>query len=141
MYAATRSLSQLTTSFVASQSQGIHHTPLIALKKLKINMTTDCDISVIDKNNTRYYNFSQYVKELCPFYQTTSFPRFANVWDLNPASACRITSSCQKNCFCCPASDRQRSSCRANVFERTPCVRGGECRSRTDDPLLAKQVL
>jgi hypothetical protein len=27
-------------------------------------MTTDCDISVIDKNNTRYYNFSQYVKEL-----------------------------------------------------------------------------
>ncbi len=26
-------------------------------------MTTDCDISVIDKNNTRYYNFSQYVKE------------------------------------------------------------------------------
>jgi hypothetical protein len=61
--AAPRSLSQLTTSFIASQSQGIHHTPLIALKKLKINMTTDCDISIIDKNNTRYYNFSQYVKE------------------------------------------------------------------------------
>ena len=33
--AAPRSLSQLTTSFIASQSQGIHHAPLIALKKLK----------------------------------------------------------------------------------------------------------
>ena len=32
--AAPRSLSQLTTSFIASQTQGIHHTPLIALKKL-----------------------------------------------------------------------------------------------------------
>ena len=30
--AAPRSLSQLTTSFFASQSQGIHHTPLFALK-------------------------------------------------------------------------------------------------------------
>ena len=32
--AAPRSLSQLTTSFVVSQSQGIHHTPLSALKEL-----------------------------------------------------------------------------------------------------------
>ena len=30
--AAPRSLSQLTTSFIASQTLGIHHTPLIALK-------------------------------------------------------------------------------------------------------------
>ena len=35
--AAPRSLSQLTTSFIASQTQGIHHTPLIALKNLKFN--------------------------------------------------------------------------------------------------------
>ena len=27
-------------------------------------MTNDCDISVIDKNNTRITTFSQYVKEL-----------------------------------------------------------------------------
>jgi hypothetical protein len=33
--AAPRSLSQLTTSFIASQTLGIHHTPLIALKKLR----------------------------------------------------------------------------------------------------------
>src|SRR5687767_9971275 len=32
--AAPRSLSQLTTSFFVSQSQGIHHTPLSALKEL-----------------------------------------------------------------------------------------------------------
>ena len=30
---------------------------------------------------------------------------------------------------------------RANFFERTPFVPGGGYRSRTDDPLLAKQVL
>ena len=34
--ASPRSLSQLTTSFIASQSQGIHHTPFVALKKLEI---------------------------------------------------------------------------------------------------------
>ena len=38
--AAPRSLSQLTTSFIASQTQGIHHTPLIALKNLKFNTLT-----------------------------------------------------------------------------------------------------
>ena len=32
--AAPRSLSQLTTSFFVSKSQGIHHTPLSALKEL-----------------------------------------------------------------------------------------------------------
>ena len=37
--AAPRSLSQLTTSFIASQTQGIHHTPLIALKILNVIMS------------------------------------------------------------------------------------------------------
>ena len=36
LFAAHRSLSQLTTSFIASQSQGIHHVPLVALKNLKL---------------------------------------------------------------------------------------------------------
>jgi hypothetical protein len=35
--APTRSLSQLTTSFFASQSQGIHHTPLIISSKLYLS--------------------------------------------------------------------------------------------------------
>jgi hypothetical protein len=34
-------LSQLTTSFIASQSQGIHHTPLCALKNLKLYLLPD----------------------------------------------------------------------------------------------------
>ena len=34
--AASRSLSQLTTSFFASQSLGIHRVPLVALKNLKL---------------------------------------------------------------------------------------------------------
>ena len=41
LYAATRSLSQLTTSFIASQSQGIHHAPLVALKILKLYLLPD----------------------------------------------------------------------------------------------------
>ena len=51
--AAPRSLSQLTTSFVVSQSQGIHHTPLSALKEL---------LPLLVIYNLK--NFSQYVKEL-----------------------------------------------------------------------------
>ena len=35
MCAAPPGFSQLTTSFVASQTQGIHHVPLVALKKLE----------------------------------------------------------------------------------------------------------
>src|SRR3954471_12286038 len=37
--AAPRSLSQLTTSFFASQTLGIHHTPLFALKKFIVSWT------------------------------------------------------------------------------------------------------
>ena len=44
LFAAPRSLSQLTTSFIASQSLGIHHTPLIALKILKSHAKS-CDLA------------------------------------------------------------------------------------------------
>src|SRR3954470_1636268 len=76
--AAPPGLSQLTTSFFASQTPGIHHTPLFALKKFIVSWT-----HTISKVQTRplvinisinnyfhyyyYYNlFSQYVKELNP---------------------------------------------------------------------------
>ena len=82
--AAPRSLSQLTTSFIVSQSQGIHHVPLIALKKLKTRICYSCSLLpdhiasrpplkiVCQKNHCDRYkiiryssnNFSQYVKEL-----------------------------------------------------------------------------
>ena len=51
--AAPRSLSQLTTSFIVSKSQGIHHTPLSALKELLLVYSF---LQLILK--------SQYVKEL-----------------------------------------------------------------------------
>jgi hypothetical protein len=50
--AAPRSLSQLTTSFIVSKSQGIHHTPLSALKELLL---------LLDHLQLL---LSQYVKEL-----------------------------------------------------------------------------
>ena len=43
--AAPRSFSQLTTSFIASQTLGIHHTPLFALKKFIVSWT--CTISKV----------------------------------------------------------------------------------------------
>jgi hypothetical protein len=39
--AVSPGLSQLTTSFIASQSLGIHHVPLIALKNLEIVLLPD----------------------------------------------------------------------------------------------------
>ena len=49
--AAPRSLSQLTTSFIVSQSQGIHHAPLSALKEL-------LPLLVI-------YNIRNYISPIC----------------------------------------------------------------------------
>ena len=50
VFAALRSLSQLVTSFIVSESQGIHHAPLITLY---INILMNFDL----------YVFFQYVKE------------------------------------------------------------------------------
>jgi hypothetical protein len=58
--AAPRSLSQLTTSFIASQTQGIHHAPLIALKILQIYILLCKSFLLLCYNLL----FSQYVKEL-----------------------------------------------------------------------------
>ena len=52
--AAPRSLSQLTTSFIVSKSQGIHHTPLSALKELLL-LLVHLQLKIL---------LSQYVKEL-----------------------------------------------------------------------------
>jgi hypothetical protein len=60
--AAPRSLSQLTTSFIASQTQGIHHAPLIALKKFK---NPQVIAHLLRYNYSLLQLFiSQYVKEL-----------------------------------------------------------------------------
>ncbi len=62
LFAAPRSLSQLTTSFIASQTQGIHHVPLFALKKLDIFLVGLPTIFIVTLGLQLY--ISQYVKEL-----------------------------------------------------------------------------
>ena len=58
LFAPTRSLSQLTTSFIASESQGIHHTLLLTfLLNSMLNINTGL---------TMYFLSFQYVKELDP---------------------------------------------------------------------------
>ena len=64
--AAPRSLSQLTTSFIVSQSQGIHHTPLSALKELLL---------LLDHLQLL---LSQYVKELVVDKSTAADVLIAN---------------------------------------------------------------
>ena len=57
--AAPRSLSQLTTSFIASQTLGIHHAPLFALKLLSVAVLHRTATSLLF-----LISLSQYVKEL-----------------------------------------------------------------------------
>jgi hypothetical protein len=59
------------------------HSPyaLNCFKKIKINMTTDCDISAIDKIILGITTFSQYVKELKP------------VWKYAHANICKFYTS------------------------------------------------
>ena len=80
LFAPPRSLSQLITSFIASESLGIHHTPLI----IYFNST----ISLLGNHYLSYdfliislfllivveYIFPsfQYVKELCPITKTVT---------------------------------------------------------------------
>ena len=75
--AASRSFSQLTTSFIASQSLGIHRVPLVALKNLKLYCYPTTMIlrppfifgvwlKIAIDYKLSFNFFSQYVKELSP---------------------------------------------------------------------------
>ena len=57
--AAPRSLSQLTTSFIVSQSQGIHHTPLSALKELSTILLVHLQLNILVINNLYFPNMSK----------------------------------------------------------------------------------
>jgi hypothetical protein len=109
-----------------------------------------------DQKITRCYNFfSQYVKELFPITRDSlmSWLRSTRPWSLpcqhhfilkeleqlRLLSRLRIASDPLLNNSLRIGS--QTTLRRAIVFERPPVVRGGGYRSRTDDPLLAKQVL
>ncbi len=53
-FAPNRSLSQLVTSFIASQSQGIRHTPLVTFLLILILLSV-IDININDGSN--FYNY------------------------------------------------------------------------------------
>lgn len=89
--AAPPGFSQLTTSFFASQTQGIHHAPLFALK---IFPHTSLHITY----TTIYYNFTFPIcqRSLVTLVAQLSLP-FADVLDLNQANSLFLFTSLQ--CF------------------------------------------
>jgi hypothetical protein len=118
LFAPTHSFSQLTTSFVASECLGIHTYTLIYF----------LPILFLDA-----YNFLIALFELDdPLFHMSN----------NPLSLGRTAPGARIRVF--PASGRpdfffsRHHPGQALGFRY---VFGGECRSRTDDPLLAKQVL
>jgi hypothetical protein len=119
---------------------------LIRFKTIQI-LSTRCLTTL--KVTLGFTTFFQYVKELCLLPDVSLLLRIRRCAGLEPidppAYLLRITSSCLKELFVFsgPGSQAIRP---ANDFERAPPVRavragGGGYRSRTDDPLLAKQVL
>ena len=72
LYAAPRSLSQLTTSFVVSESQGIHHAPLFTSYSLVDSRIIKLSIKYLQTLN---FSLIQPFKELYPQWKTI-FPFF-----------------------------------------------------------------
>jgi hypothetical protein len=125
--AAPRSLSQLTTSFIVSKSQGIHHTPLSALKELLLIYSF---LQLVFK--------SQYVKELRGQLST---PRRVHNRALVRCSGCEPTDL--KSTPFLRSSNFKRTKQQHTIFQAIfpyPAC-GGGYRSRTDDPLRARQML
>ena len=162
LYAPTQSLSQLTTSFIAAQCQGIRHTPLFRFKNFKVSKHH----SLQEKNGAA-------LKRILLLLYLVSF-----AFDLSLLLKTKITSVI-KNCF--PICQRTLLMCQlANMlmcqlnwlmfrfrscsttlssahlvfihlslyFPSFPAThsyqrkkKSGGYRSRTDDPLRARQVL
>ena len=121
---ATRGLSQVTTSFIASRCQGIHHMPLVAWSK-KI------DLSSLDKN---------------PGILPGRFPAleisYPLVRSLYLLVLVTLAFNCQRStatttCTRCKTVCIQSSGA---VFTMA-CSLGGDDRDRTDDLRLAKPAL
>ena len=68
-YAPPRSLSQLIASFIASESQGIHHTPLVTFRPLMVLL--------MDRFLGPSWSVQQYVKEQFSFRSIVSAVAFA----------------------------------------------------------------
>ena len=161
MYAATRSLSQLTTSFFASQCQGIRHAPLFAL-----NIVTQTIIIADNGFSFILFNCSIFIERVLCFFTTTivyhrargghaitkiafpicqrtssfkiqirksKFQTFCSVYGLEPLLRCLIQlhllfTLINSTPLCCSPFFPLRE-------------KSGGYRSRTDDPLRARQML
>ena len=127
LYAATRSLSQLTTSFIASQRLGIRHAPLFALKILNL------------------LNLINYVLFPCinTFLQKNCFPNMSKNLSWIPSIKYLVSGWCDVEGvepFILPV--QLHLTLLLSVTDISLLKRkSGGYRSRTDDPLRARQVL
>ena len=97
----------------------------------------------LSKSYSVCYNFFPICQRTLSVTRRAPLPGLVNVLDSNQMTCplFRLKSHCVKELHSLLRIEPQAVLNGANVFERTLCVRGGGCRSRTDDPLLAKQVL
>ena len=157
-FAAPRGLSQRSTSFIASQRQGIHQTPLRHLIALIINARPRCRMS-----DARCQKFSDIRSPTSDLW--FSIDRKTSLLRDRPegARAVKQRLGCGSPATCAAATFSDRSplhdvrqrarltssgrgprTCGARKhvsFGRTVDPAGGARRDRTDDLLLAKQAL
>ncbi len=157
LFSAPHRLSQSTTSFIASYCQGIHQTPFSRLIRSRKSRTLPWTACVT-------YPAPSEDRAVWLVYLTWTtlqrFPREAGRSSRGrPATLMFLSSRCQdlrpigRPGASADAPDGQIA---AQIVERLPanlsgrsCPRGGKiaedrggaCRDRTDDPLLAKQML
>ena len=121
--APPRSLSQLITSFIASESQGIRHAPLLAFKKCsnfkKIEIQLKQDVKELFPTNSEQW-ISTGIEPVSRKYRA---PSEQSIHMSNKSTTVAVVSL---RCI------------RIRIW---PVGRGGEYRSRTDDLLRARQAL
>ena len=91
-FATPRSLSQLTTSFIGSESQGIHHAPLFASKSLVDCRIIDSQLSLLRRSFSQFnptfqrtfvnFEAQRYIHKM--EYQNFSQINFVNIIGIEP---------------------------------------------------------
>jgi hypothetical protein len=126
---ATRGFSQVATPFIASWCQGIHRMPLVAWPKAKCRMVLlrpPCSLLRLQVRNVLGSCATAFAVATLAFNCQRTV-----VWAVREQARTALSLSaraCARHpCAYLPAGHRAR--------------RGGDDRARTDDPLLAKQVL
>ena len=132
-FAAPQGLSQRTTSFIASQRQGIHRMPLIHLITLMID-ARDRPGPVRHRQKDHWIGSSRN-RSLAEHARTTAWSNAVRVrreLQGEPSAIGHIPSSrCQIS----------RPRCDRELFDLDDAGNGGARRDRTDDLMLAKHAL